>query len=239
VTSFLLAIQFLTRLPVPLHLKFDDKQLGLSVLYYPLIGALIGTFLLLFALFAAHIALPVQAALVLIIWVAVTGGLHLDGLADCADAWAGGLNNRERSLEIMKDPRVGAIAVICLILVLLLKWTALTEILATSHFSGLIIAPLLGRAAILGLMLSTPYLRKQGLGLVLNHHFPKSGAKIVLLSCVLISFYSSGFLPVFFAILMLWAIRNLALQRLGGVTGDVYGAAVELIETSVLTALVF
>jgi adenosylcobinamide-GDP ribazoletransferase len=238
VTAFLLAIQFLTRLPVPIQLEADDRQLGLSVLYYPVVGLLIGATLAILATLLTHIALTVQAALLLSVWVIITGGLHLDGLADCADAWAGGLGNPQRSLEIMKDPAAGPVAVISLVLLLLIKWTTLTELLAKSQLTGLIITPMLGRVAILVLMLSTPYLRKQGLGSVLSQYFPKAAAKIIILSTVLLSIYSLGFLPLLFAALLLFWIRKLAVHRLGGVTGDVYGAAVELVETSVLIGLV-
>lgn len=238
VTAFLLAVQFLTRLPVPINSAITDKQLGYSVLYYPLLGVLIGGILVLSATLLADVAVTVQAALLLLLWVFITGGLHLDGLADCADAWAGGLGNPQRSLDIMKDPAAGPIAVISLVLVLLLKWTVLTELLAKSQFTGLMIAPMLGRCAILALMMSTPYLRKNGLGAVLVQHLPNTAAKIVLIICLLLGVSSIGLLPVLFAALMLLGIRKLALQRLGGVTGDVYGAAVELVEAAVLVGLV-
>jgi adenosylcobinamide-GDP ribazoletransferase len=238
VTAFLLALQFLTRVPVLMPLTVNDKQLGLSVLFYPLIGLLIGMAMLLLASILTPVAIPVQAALVLTFWVFISGGLHLDGLADCADAWAGGLGNPQRSLEIMKDPAAGSVAVISLALLLLLKWTTLAELLTKAQFSSLAMIPLLGRCAILALMLSTPYLRKNGLGSILIQHLPKTAAKWLLASGLLVSFLSLGFLPVFFAILMLVGIRNLALHRLGGVTGDVYGAAVELVEAAVLVGLV-
>lgn len=237
-TAFLLAVQFLTRVPVSIKSAVTDEQLGLSALYYPLVGLGLGAMLVLLATVLTHVAVAVQAALLLMFWVLMTGGLHLDGLADCADAWAGGLGNPQRSLEIMKDPAAGPIAVISLVLLLLLKWTVLTELLTKAQFSGLMIAPLLGRCAILALMLSTRYLRSNGLGSVLTHYLPASAAKIILINCLLLGLYSLGFLPVLFAVLMLLGIRKLALQRLGGVTGDVYGAAVELVETAVLVALV-
>lgn len=237
-TAFWLAMQFLTRVPVPTSLVVDDKRLGLSVLFYPLIGLLIGGCAVLLSIALTHIALPVQAALLLVFWVAITGGLHLDGFADCADAWAGGLASSQRSLEIMKDPAAGPIAVISLILLLLLKWTVLAELLAKSQLAGLMFAPMLGRCAILALMLSAPYLRENGLGSVLNLNLPKTAAKIILASGLWLGVYCLGFLPVLFATLMLLWIRRLALHRLGGVTGDVYGAAVELVEVAVLVGLV-
>lgn len=237
-TAFLLALQFLTRVPVSINTTVSDKQLGLSVLYYPLIGLLIGAAMVLLTTGLAQVAISVQAALLLTFWVIITGGLHLDGLADCADAWVGGFGNPQRSLEIMKDPASGPIAVLSLILLLLLKWTVLTELLAKSQLTGLLVAPMIGRCAILALMLTTPYLRKKGLSTVLLQHLPLPPTKIILLGCLLLAVFTVGFVPIVLAMLMLWWVRKLALQRLGGVTGDVYGAAVELVEATLLVGLV-
>ena len=180
-----------------------------------------------------------QAAIVLTFWVLITGGLHLDGLADCADAWAGSLDNPQRSLEIMKDPRSGAIAVVTLILVLLLKWVALSELLREQDFlSHLIIIPVLGRCAILGLMLSTHYVSRHGLGEKLNAYLPKVAAITILLISMAVGFYVMGYGSLIFAVFIIFFIRFLSQQRLGGVTGDVYGASVELVETGLLIAIV-
>ncbi|MGR9115798.1 MAG: adenosylcobinamide-GDP ribazoletransferase, partial [Gammaproteobacteria bacterium] len=127
--AFALALQFLTRIPVPLHFTATDRQLGLSVLFYPLVGLMIGSVLWLLNLGFGEMSVELKAALILTCWVWLSGGLHLDGLADCADAWVGGLGSRERSLEIMKDPAAGPSAVVVLVLVLLLKWTALAAVL--------------------------------------------------------------------------------------------------------------
>ncbi|MCK5898309.1 MAG: adenosylcobinamide-GDP ribazoletransferase, partial [Methylococcales bacterium] len=133
--NFLLALQFLTRIPLPLNITISDHQWGRTVLYYPLIGLVIGGFLSLIPLLAPNLSVNIQAALLLSFWVLITGGLHLDGLADCADGWAGGLNNRTKTLKIMKDPHIGALAVVILILVLGTKWVALSELLAQkNHF---------------------------------------------------------------------------------------------------------
>ena len=115
-TPWWVALQFLTRLPVRLAGMPSPQQIGRSLLWYPLVGLLIG--LLLFALqqLLGGLSLMLQAALLLAVWVGVSGGLHLDGLADSADAWVGGFGDRARTLEIMKDPRSGPIAVVVLVL---------------------------------------------------------------------------------------------------------------------------
>jgi adenosylcobinamide-GDP ribazoletransferase len=124
--------------------------------------------------------LLLHAALLLTVWVLLSGALHLDGLADSADAWLGGFGDRERTLTIMKDPRSGPIAVVTLVLVLLLKFAALLALIEQQHALALIIVPLLGRSALLGLFLTTPYVRAGGLGQALADHLPRSAGKQVL-----------------------------------------------------------
>ncbi|MCO2182521.1 adenosylcobinamide-GDP ribazoletransferase, partial [Pseudomonas aeruginosa] len=123
--SLLVALQFLTRLPVRLSAMPTPEQFGRAVLCYPLVGVLIGVVLYAAARSLDGTPLLLQAALLLSLWVALSGALHLDGLADMADAWVGGLGDRERTLAIMKDPRSGPVAVVVLVLVLLLKFSAL------------------------------------------------------------------------------------------------------------------
>ena len=118
--AFWIALQFLSSLPVRLPGMPEPRQVGRSLLCYPLVGLLFGLLLWLanHLLYGAPTAL--HAAMLLTLWVLLSGALHLDGLADSADAWLGGFGDRERTLQIMKDPRSGPIAVVTLGLVLLL-----------------------------------------------------------------------------------------------------------------------
>mgnify|MGYP002870254812 FL=1 len=118
---FLIALQFLTCLPVRLRSMPEPQQIGRSLLYYPLVGLLLGALLCLFGIALGNAAAPLNAALLLAAWVWLTGALHLDGLADSADAWVGGFGDRERTLAIMKDPRSGPVAVAVLVLLLLVS----------------------------------------------------------------------------------------------------------------------
>lgn len=236
--SFLIALQFLTRVPVGLSFTADDRQLGYSVLYYPLIGLLIGGLLTILATLLVSSPAMVVAAIILATWVLVTGGLHLDGLADCADAWVGGFGDQQRSLRIMKDPASGPIAVTLLVLVLLLKWTALAALIEQNRLVPLLMAPLLGRSAILLLMLSTPYVSPQGLAQKLLKHLPETAARWVAGLAIVATATGLGWLPLLFAGLLLIWLRHIAISRLGGVTGDVYGAAVELVEAAALLGAV-
>ncbi|MDT4289683.1 adenosylcobinamide-GDP ribazoletransferase [Methylomonas sp. MO1] len=234
--AFLVALQFLTRIPVRARYEAGAPVLGRSVLYYPAVGLLLGMLLSLPAILFAGSTGMLLAALTLSAWVLLTGGLHLDGLADCADAWVGGHGDKQRSLQIMKDPASGPIAVSLLVLVLILKFAALTAMFEQTRFAPLLLAPVLGRAAILGLMLTTDYVRPQGLAEALLQQLPRSLVRWVLATSVLITLVFLGFPAVLSAGGILFWLRQSALSRLGGVTGDVYGAAVELTEAAVLIA---
>ena len=143
--GLLVAIGFLTRIPVPAAV-FDDAGARVrSLPWYPLVGLLLGGLLYLLA-WAIHGWPPLlSAAVTLAAWVALTGALHLDGLADSADAWVGGIGDRVRTLAIMKDPNCGPMGVTAVVLTLLLKFAALASAPA---WPGLLLAPLLARAAL-------------------------------------------------------------------------------------------
>ncbi|MCK9605549.1 MAG: adenosylcobinamide-GDP ribazoletransferase [Methylomonas sp.] len=236
--SLLIALQFLTRIPINYRLADNEAALGRSVLYYPLVGFVIGVLLSVLVLLLSGTPDIVAAAVVLSVWVFLTGGLHLDGLADCADAWVGGIGSPQRSLQIMKDPAAGPIAVLVLSLLLLVKFSALFVLIQQNNLIPLMLAPLLGRCAILLLMLSTPYVSPKGMAEKLLANLPLSEARVVVVISLAFAGLFMGWANVLLAGgLLLW-IRYLALKRLGGVTGDVYGAAVELIEMAGLLAAV-
>ena len=237
---FWIALQFLSSLPVRLSAMPEPKALGSSLLFYPLVGLLFG--LILWSLNALLLGTPalLHAALLLSAWVLLSGALHLDGLADSADAWLGGFGDRERTLTIMKDPRSGPIAVVTLVLVLLLKFCALLALIEQQHAVLLLIVPLIGRAALLGLFLTTPYVRAGGLGQALADHLPRTAGKQVLgisaLACVLIAGLS-GLWALVLAVLVFVGARQMMMRRLGGTTGDTAGALLELMEVAVLVGL--
>jgi cobalamin 5''-phosphate synthase/cobalamin synthase len=236
--SFWLALQFLTRLPTPRGVPFSPAALGLSVVMYPVVGLVIGLILVAVASVVAHDGAALSAALVLAVWVMVTGGLHLDGLADCADAWMGGAGSRERSLEIMKDPHTGSSAIVAVALLLLLKYAALVELLQAQTYTPLLLAPMMGRAAIPALLLITPYVRTQGLGRPLAEHLPRRGAASAVAAVIAVTLVGLDLWVVSAVAGSTWVLRRFMLQRLGGCTGDTLGASVEITEAVVLTAAV-
>ena len=236
---FLIALQFLTCLPVRLHSIPEPRLIGRSLLYYPLVGLLLGSMLCFLGMALGNAAAPLKAALLLAVWVWLTGALHLDGLADSADAWLGGFGDRERTLAIMKDPCSGPVAVAVLVLLLLLKFVALWTLLEQGNLLMLLAVPLLGRSAMLGLFLTTPYVRPGGLGQALAEHMPRSEARVVLGLIVLagVLMGASGWTALGIAVVVGMLVRRSLVRRLGGTTGDTAGALLELVECSVLVGL--
>lgn len=235
-----IALQFLSSLPVRLPGMPTPAQMGRSVLWYPAVGLLFGLLLWGASALLQGVMPALQAALLLTLWVGLSGALHLDGLADSADAWLGGFGDRERTLEIMKDPRSGPIAVVALMLVLLLKFCALWALIEQGAGAWLVLAPVVGRMALLGLLRDTPYVRKGGLGAALAEHLPRDQARWVMLGCTALAVLLGGWTALWVLLLALGTyclLRRAMCRRLGGTTGDTAGALLELLELVVLLSL--
>lgn len=206
---------------------------------YPLVGLLIGSLLAAVHWLLAASPAAASAAFLLLLWVLVTGALHLDGLADCADAWVGGHGSRERTLQILKDPHAGSVAVAVTVTVLLAKFAALESLLALpGSFETVLWTPVAGRTAALILLSASPYANPQGLASVWLRHLPLPAARTVSLAVAVIVAWRLGWPALLAAGLVLGGVRALSMARLGGVTGDVCGAAVELVEMAVVLAAV-
>ncbi|RLJ21532.1 adenosylcobinamide-GDP ribazoletransferase [bacterium endosymbiont of Escarpia laminata] len=236
---FFIALQFLTRLPSPRYPELTEQEIGRSLLHYPLVGLVIGILLLITTWLTAGIDPMLSAALLLSLWTLVTGALHLDGLADSADAWIGGAGDRERTLAIMKDPYCGPAAVVILVLLLLIKFAALTVIIQQSDWSYLLLIPFIARAQLLLLFLTTSYVRKDGLGSVLVQHLPEKASLVVYGLTALLTLIGwgwDGITLLFTAIATLLLLQKMMLSRIDGTTGDTAGALVEICEAALLVA---
>ncbi len=232
--DFAIALQFLTRLPIPFKIHFTPKGQAWSLLWHPLVGLLIGALLLSIQSLLVGVGPPLASALLLTAWVSITGGLHLDGLADCADAWAGGQGDQARSLRIMKDPNSGPIAVVALILLLLMKFAALEELAGRSNLMPLLWTPMLARSLVPILLLTTPYVRENGLGRPLVENLPRKPAWLAALIYLICALIMLGPWPILTTALTVWWLRRLMLRRIGGCTGDTLGASIEIAEAVVL-----
>ncbi|MCW8921006.1 MAG: adenosylcobinamide-GDP ribazoletransferase [Sedimenticola sp.] len=235
---FFHALGFLTRLPIPRNEdRPSDQEQGQSMLYYPLVGLLIGLILTAVSFLLGDADSLLAAAIILSVWVAITGALHIDGLADLADAWIGGLGDRERTLAIMKDPTCGPMAVATVVLLLVVKLAALATILTQGDWTILLLVPMLGRGALVASFIAMPYIRTGGLGAVMADNLPELQAKGVLLILPFICFLCWGWSAIWVLLgcgLVFWTMRRALLKRINGLTGDVAGAFCELIEASAL-----
>jgi len=235
-----IAFGLMTTLPVKLPAEWSPGDSGGASVWYPLVGLVIGAIAWL-AWTGAMLVFPAPAAgaVTLLVWVLLTGGLHLDGLADCCDGLLASASV-ERRLEIMKDPHVGAFGVVGLILVLALKAAALVS-LAPASSSGILLAASLARWCILPAGL-VPLARPAGTGmgadfaLGFRRSFIIWGAILPLAIAILLG--SRGALAAFAGLVAAALVLWLATSRIGGMTGDVFGMLVEIVEVFVLLMLV-
>jgi adenosylcobinamide-GDP ribazoletransferase len=237
--SFLAALCFLTIFPVPAEwFRQQENRLvqGNSLLFYPVIGLLIGAGLLAVSFFLSVFDSLLTSALLITIWIVMTGALHLDGLADTADAWLGGHGDREKTLTILKDSHAGVAAIVAIVLSIIIKILALNEIHA-ELFVALLITPVLARTAVMILLLTTDYVRPNGIGTKMVVAMPRSKAWGVTIVAGLLSVVLLKWNAIFILIsigLAIFLYRVMLLRRLGGTTGDTAGALIEIIEILVL-----
>jgi adenosylcobinamide-GDP ribazoletransferase len=233
VQGLAVAVGFLTVLPTP-AVDYQPGTLGRAGRWFPVVGVLIG--LLLVGghwCFAYLFPLPLAAVLTTTLWATLTGGLHLDGLADCCDGLLAPVAP-ERRLEIMRDPRTGAFAVIGLVLFLLLKTTAIATL--PLPLPALLLAPTWARWLLLWLA-RQPTARRGGLGAEFSNHLTTQRLVIALIAplVLLVLFFQLRVLLALLAgLAVTWLVGRGARARLGGTTGDVYGLTVELSELSTL-----
>lgn len=237
---FWIALQFLTVFPIQLKQMPSKQQNGQSLLFYPIIGLGIGFVLYTIAISLSALPPMLLSSLILVLWIWLTGGLHLDGLADTADAWVGGFGDKQRTLKIMKDPACGPIGVLSLIIVCVLKWSAIYILLEKQDIQALILFPMLGRLVPLFLFLTTDYVREKGLGSSIASHIPKIASIIV--ACLSLSFFVYfswlGLGCVIISVLVLLYLRQQFIGRIGGITGDTVGASIEFIEMTAILSFV-
>jgi adenosylcobinamide-GDP ribazoletransferase len=237
--SLKLAFAFMTVLPIRLKEELSPGDLGKASSWYPLVGVFIGGLVWLAKYGLQQVFTPLLAAVLSVaFWVFLSGGLHLDGLADCFD---GMLNSSlpERRLEIMKDPRLGTFGGLGLVLALLIKVEAVYSLAPGSDWIAILTAAALGRWMIL-LAGKQPLARPGGMGADFALGLRMSSfAWAAILPVVLVILGGwRGLIAAGLAHLAALGIFRLVRSRLGGVTGDVYGLIVEVTELVVLLTFV-
>lgn len=232
VRGFLIALTFLTRIPLPGPKEVSGEEFTRSYRYYPLVGLVIGLILWLLAiLLNPYFPSLILGALLLVAELMLTGGIHLDGFMDSMDGLLSA-RSPERILEIMKDSRVGAHASMALVGLLLLKFSLLASLTA-AQFSILIVMPMLSRWAHQIGIIGFPYARAQGLGKGFHEAgrwipFLLSGVVVCGLSIYLVGL--AGLISFVVSVLFITLFASKISALLGGLTGDLYGAMIELSE---------
>jgi adenosylcobinamide-GDP ribazoletransferase len=228
-------VQFLTRVPLGLRPP-THKEIIQAQPWFAAVGLLIGLILLVVDRLAMR-ALPGASVDVLLVvtLVAITGALHLDGLADAADGlWGGAMP--ERRLEIMRDPHRGSFAIVAVVSVLALKWAGFSAIPSDVRVEAIVLVPCLARLAMLVCIAAFPYARSDGLGAGMREKSPPTliagGLMALIASIALLG--AGGAAAVGVALICGLAAGWYATRLLRGVTGDIYGATVEITEAVTL-----
>ena len=228
------AFGLLTTLPFGMPEDWLPGDSGRAGIWYPLVGVVIGGLTWLSWLTLTLYFPPMMVGvLTLLVWVVLTGGLHLDGLADCCDGMLASATP-ERRLEIMKDPCLGTFGGVGLFLVLLSKAAALSS-LAPSAGLGIVLAATISRWFILPASL-LPLARLGGMGADFSSGLWRGAIFTTAILPLGLAFLlgTQGFFALLAALLAAAAVLGLAYTRINGVTGDVFGMLVEVTETSVL-----
>ena len=236
--GFWTALQFLTIFPTPLRHKVTAEASGQSLAYFPLVGLIIGAILLGLHYVLILILPPsVVNALLIIALVILTGAHHLDGFVDTCDGVIAGKSKKER-LAIMSDSKVGTFGIVGAILLLLLKYVSLSSV---RMLPALLLMPTLSRWAMVSVIFTFPYAKRSGMGLPFKQEATWQRLAVTTIIALIVAV---ALLKLWGLVLMaaLWlisfGIASYFRSRLGGLTGDNYGAINELAEVLVLLLLI-
>jgi adenosylcobinamide-GDP ribazoletransferase len=230
------AVRYLTIVPFPGREHGSLERLGRAAAWFPVVGLGIGAGLVVVEHVATRLFPQVLAALLVVTaWKLVSGGLHLDGLADCVDGLVG--RDPAHRLAIMRDSRIGAFGALGLILFLLLEIAALTELPASMRWRALLVTPAVARAMpVLVARLYGPA-RRDGHGAAFHAGLGRTAAPLALGIALVVSVLVlgvAGIVVVGAAAVVAVALGRFMSARLGGITGDVFGAVIEASELGVL-----
>ncbi|MDD5169690.1 MAG: adenosylcobinamide-GDP ribazoletransferase [Syntrophales bacterium] len=238
--AFFAALQFLTVIPLPRALTISEKDLEGSVPFFPLVGLFIGIMVAAADYLMGFILPPFAlSCLTVLVLTAVTGGLHMDGLADTADGFFSA-RPRERMLEIMRDSRIGAMGVMAIIFIIALKIAALTPLSGFYRLGVLVLMPMAGRAAIMVMMTALPYARPGGglAGIFIKKRswWTPAGASVLLLVAGWMLGDWIGVGGALFAMVVAFLVTRYTFHKIGGFTGDTLGAVSEVVEAALALA---
>lgn len=232
----LIALQFLTIIPVKIKTEIKERDFGASLLYFPLVGLLIGILLSLSALSFSFLPSLVKGAMVLILSIFITGGIHLDGFADTCDGFYGN-KSVEKILEIMRDSRIGAMGVIGVASLLVLKFSLIVSFPEGFLWKILIVMPVFSRWSLGFACYAASYARQEGKAKYFIKYSRRrdviiGGIFTLVLSLLLMSL--KGFILFFVSLIPVSLFLYYIKRKIGGMTGDTIGAVNEIAEVCML-----
>ena len=241
--SFILNLQFLTRIPIGDNIQYDQEEISKGTFWFPLIGLIVG--LLCFGVYYIASQLffgffPVLCCIVAN--VVITGALHIDGLADTCDGIFS-TRSKDRMLEIMKDSRIGTNGVIAIAFDLLFRITLISQMSIKQAALSIILAPVISRTMLVGLIYFSKYARANGgMGSIFMNKKYKINTYIGVGIGLAISIIAMGKYGLY--VFMICIIMNIFYKtyidgKIGGMTGDTLGAANELTEIVFFIVIVF
>lgn len=236
--AFLAALMFMTRIPLP-QINISKVDWHKSARYFSLIGLVIGGFLYLAAItLEQFFPATITSFFVVLLWIWITGGLHIDGWMDLADGF-GSNKNREQILEIMKDSRVGAMGVIAAICLIGGKWIAVFELLQHEKAIILFFSPIIARFLLINAIRFFPYRNQGGIGEGLRNYLSWLAIFLNFVFILCLSYYligMNGLLLLVVTAICCGLLVVTIFKKLGMLTGDCYGALVEWSEAVSLFA---
>lgn len=235
--GLILAFQFITRIPINIAVDFNEENLGKSTFFYPLVGAVLGGLSAIVYKLFHPLNNEIASFFTVLSIIILTGGLHLDGLSDTADGFYSS-RNKDRTLEIMKDSRIGAFGTLSLILIILFKYIVISSI-PVNITMALILSIANGRLSTIIQIMRRPMAKSEGLGHMIRSGNPR---KYIISSSIIYTIIVSIINPIYLlalvgALLTGEIIGRISEKKIDGITGDILGAIIELGET--ISLLIF
>jgi adenosylcobinamide-GDP ribazoletransferase len=235
--GFVTALRFLTIIPLLRRREISPEEVGRSIVYFPLVGVIIGLILFFLSWLLGLLLPPALVNVLLVVsLVVLSGGLHLDGFVDTCDGIGGNKTVAER-WQVMADSRVGAFGIIGVSSLLLVKYVALSNVPASWLVPTLLLMPVISRWAMVYAVFAYPYAKPSGLGKVFKQGASRPRftiATVITLVLAVILAQLPGLLIMFATWVIVMAVAFYLKGKFGGLTGDTYGAINEVAEVLVL-----
>jgi len=233
---FLIALQFLTILPFNNKVRIGGEDFGRSLVYFPIVGLLLGLFLAGVAYISASLPPIVISVLILVAWTVITGGIHLDGFADTCDGFYGN-RRKEDILKIMRDSRIGTMGAAGVALLLLFKFATLSSIRSEDLWKVLIMTAAFARWSQVFACFTSGYARDEGKAKYFIAYAKKTDMFIGALFMLALNWFLMGIKGIIlFALLVatVFLFIQYAKKKIGGMTGDTIGATNEIAEAATI-----